>query len=80
MGTGNRPELIDSNQTHLLLHLYAGINLSLIGTALCGGLLLSQIIKKKTYIIPLAAAAGLADIWSVVFGVTKEIDLCGNWW
>jgi len=34
---------------------------------------LSQIIKRPTYIIPLATAAGIADIWSVGFGITKEV-------
>ena len=56
-----------------LVHYYAGINLTLMGIALCGGILLGDIIKKPSYIIPLAAAAGLADIWSVAFGVTNEI-------
>ncbi len=56
-----------------LLHYYAGINLTLMGIALAGGILLGSIIKKPSYLIPLAAAAGLADIWSVGFGVTKKI-------
>ena len=55
------------------LHCYAGINITLMGIALCGGILLGSIIKKPSYLIPLAAAAGLADIWSVTFGVTNEI-------
>ena len=63
-------EIAGSNS---LLHCYAGINLTLLGIALFGGILLGSIIKKPSYLIPLAAAAGLADIWSVVFGVTHEI-------
>ena len=34
---------------------------------------LSGIIKKPSYLIPLVAAAGLADIWSVSFGATNKI-------
>jgi hypothetical protein len=59
--------------TNILLHYYAGINLTLLGIALCGGILLSETIKKPSYLIPLVVAAGLADIWSVSFGVTNEI-------
>ncbi len=54
-------------------HINAGVNLTLIGIAFCGGLLVSEMIKKPSYIIPLAAAAGLADVWSVSLGVTNEI-------
>ncbi len=54
-------------------HVYAGINVMLMGIAVCGGLLMSELIKKPSYIIPLAAAAGIADIWSVSFGVTNTI-------
>ena len=56
-----------------LLHYYAGINLALMGIALCGGILLGSIVKKPSYLIPLTAAAGLADVWSVAFGVTNNI-------
>ncbi len=54
-------------------HVHAGVNLTLMGVAFCGGRLMSDMIKKPSYIIPLAAAAGLADIWSVTLGVTNEI-------
>jgi hypothetical protein len=57
----------------VLLHYYAGINLALMGIAVCGGVLISSIIKKASYIIPLAATAGIADIWSVSYGVTNTI-------
>ena len=63
-------QTVNSNS---LLHYYAGINITLMGIALCGGILLGGIIKKPSYLIPLAAAAGLADIWSVAFGVTNKI-------
>lgn len=56
-----------------MTHVYAGINLTLMGIAFCGGLLMSDMIKKPSYIMPLAAAAGLADIWSVSSGVTHTI-------
>ncbi|MBW2192864.1 MAG: hypothetical protein JRF27_03645 [Deltaproteobacteria bacterium] len=56
-----------------LIHHLAGINLSLLGIALCGGLLVSGIIKKPSYLIPLSLIAGIADVWSVSFGVTKQI-------
>lgn len=59
--------------SNILLHYYAGINLTLLGIALCAGILLSSIIKNSTYLIPIIAAAGLADIWSVFFGVTNKI-------
>ena len=59
--------------SNILLHYYAGINLTLLGIALCAGILLSSIIKKPSYLIPLTVAAGLADIWSVSFGVTNKI-------
>ena len=64
---------IQTANSNILLHYYAGINLTLLGVALCGGILLSSIIKKPSYLIPLVAAAGLADIWSVSFGVTNKI-------
>jgi len=64
---------IQTANSNILLHYYAGINLTLLGIALCGGILLSSIIKKPSYLIPLVAAAGLADIWSVSFGVTNKI-------
>ncbi len=73
LGMNQAVRVFQINQNDMLLHLHAGINLSLIGVALCSGLLLNQIIKNKTYILPIAAAAGLADIWSVGFGVTSEI-------
>lgn len=56
-----------------LLHHFAAINLSLLGIALCGGLLVSGIIKKPSYLIPLSIIAGIADCWSVFAGVTKQI-------
>ncbi len=56
-----------------MLHCHVGLNLTLMGIALCGGTLLGRIIKKPSYLIPLAAAAGLSDIWSVAFGVTHTI-------
>lgn len=56
-----------------LLHVYACINIALLGVAISGGMLVSHIIKKPSYVIPLAAAAGLADLWSVSVGVTHEI-------
>lgn len=56
-----------------MLHYYAWINVTLLGIALCAGILLSSIIKKPSYLIPLAVVAGLADIWSVSFGVTNKI-------
>jgi len=55
------------------LHYYALINLALLGIAWSGGVLLSGVIKKASYLIPLVAAAGIADIWSVGWGVTSEI-------
>ncbi len=55
------------------MHVHAGINLALMGIALCGGFLLSELIKKPSYLIPIAAAAGLADIWSVSLGPTRAI-------
>jgi len=64
---------IQTASSNVLLHYYAGINLTLLGIALCGGILLSETIKKPSYLIPLAAAAGLADLWSVSFGVTNKI-------
>lgn len=64
---------IQTANSNILLHYYAGINLTLLGVALCGGILLSRIIKKPSYLIPLVAAAGLADIWSVSFGVTNKV-------
>ena len=57
----------------LLPHFYAAINITLVGIAISGGILISGIIKKPSYLIPLTAAAGLADIWSVAFGVTSKI-------
>ena len=64
---------LQTASSNLLLHYNAGINLTLLGIALCGGILLSGTIKKPSYLIPLAAAAGLADMWSVSFGVTNKI-------
>jgi hypothetical protein len=49
------------------------VNLCLLGTAFSGGSILSRIIKKPSYIIPLSLVAGMADIWSVFAGLTKEI-------
>ena len=63
---------LDVNDSRLL-HCHVGLNLTLMGIALCGGALLSRIIRKPSYLIPLAAAAGLSDIWSVAFGVTNTI-------
>ena len=59
--------------TNPLLHYYAGINIALLGTALGGGILISGIIRKPSYLIPITAAAGLADIWSVSVGVTRKV-------
>ncbi len=56
-----------------LLHCHVGLNLTLMGIALCGGTLLGSIVRKPSYLIPLAAAAGLSDIWSVAFGVSNTI-------
>ncbi|MFH2218630.1 MAG: hypothetical protein ABII68_03080 [Pseudomonadota bacterium] len=56
-----------------LLHHLAGINVSLLGIALCGGLLVSGMIKKPSYLIPLSVIAGIADFWSITFGATKQI-------
>lgn len=56
-----------------LLHYHVGLNLTLMGIALCGGTLLGGIIRKPSYLIPLTAAAGISDIWSVAFGVTHTI-------
>lgn len=56
-----------------VIHAYMGINLSLICIALCAGCLVCSGVKKKTHIIPLAFAAGMADIWSVTQGVTKHV-------
>ena len=64
---------LQTASSNLLLHYNAGINLTLLGFALCGGILLSGTIKNPSYLIPLAAAAGLADMWSVSFGVTNKI-------
>ncbi len=55
------------------LHYYALINLALLGIAWSGGILLSGVIKKASYLIPLVVSAGIADIWSVGWGVTSEI-------
>ena len=55
------------------LHYYALINLALLGIAWSAGVLLSGVIKKASYLIPLVVAAGIADIWSVGWGVTSEI-------
>jgi len=55
------------------IHFYAMINLALLGIAWSGGVLLSSVIKKASYLIPLVVAAGIADIWSVGWGVTSEI-------
>lgn len=55
------------------VHFYAGLNMALIGIAVCGGVLVSRIVKKPSYLIPLAVAAGMADLWSVGFGVTREV-------
>lgn len=63
---------IDS-KNHLLIHRFAAINLSLLGIALCGGILVSGIIEKPSYLIPISIIAGIADTWSVIAGVTKEI-------
>ncbi len=56
-----------------LLHYLAAINLSLLGIALSGGLLVSGRINKTSYLIPLSVIAGIADCWSVFAGVTKQI-------
>ncbi len=69
----NLAVLRSSPPDHFAPHAHAGINLALMGIAFCGGLLLSDLIKKPSYIIPLAVAAGLADIWSVTHGVTNEV-------
>ena len=66
----------DIESTHygaVRLHYYALINLALLGIAWSGGVLLSGVIKKASYLIPLVVAAGIADIWSVGWGVTSEI-------
>ncbi len=55
------------------LHYYALINLALLGIAWSAGVLLCGVIKKASYLIPLVVAAGIADIWSVGWGVTSEI-------
>ncbi len=57
-----------------LLHFHVGLNLALMGIALCGGILLGSIIRKPSYLIPLAIVAGLSDLWSVIFGVTHMIS------
>ena len=54
-------------------HLHMGINVTLLGVAVCGGVLLSCGVRKKTYIIPLVLAAGMADIWSTTLGVTRQV-------
>jgi len=63
----------DYSGNDALLHHLAAINLSLLGIALCGGLLVSGSIKKTSYLIPLSVIAGIADCWSVFAGVTKQI-------
>lgn len=55
------------------LHFYALVNLALLGIAYGGGVLLSQAIGKASYLIPLALAAAMADIWSVGWGATRRI-------
>ncbi|PKK92237.1 MAG: hypothetical protein CVV64_02155 [Candidatus Wallbacteria bacterium HGW-Wallbacteria-1] len=55
------------------MHHYGFINLSLMGMAYSGGTLVSRAVDKVTYILPLSVIAGIADIWSVFAGVTKEV-------
>jgi len=72
VSTPEKEERVNS-ENDPLLHYLAAINLSLLGIALCGGLLASGIIKKTSYLIPLSVIAGIADCWSVFAGVTKQI-------
>jgi len=53
-------------------HHSAFINLSLLGLTLSGGILVSRLVERATYILPLSVIAGIADIWSVFAGVTKK--------
>ena len=59
-----------TNSSNIVLHYYAGINLTLLGIAFCAGILLSSIIKKPSYLIPLAAA-GFADHDRLAFAETR---------
>ncbi len=55
------------------VHIHVLVNLALLGIAYGGGVLLSKAVKKASYLIPLAAAAAIADLWSVGWGATREI-------
>ncbi len=55
------------------MHIHVLVNLALLGIAYGGGVLLSKAVKKASYLIPLAAAAAIADLWSVGWGATREI-------
>lgn len=58
------------------VHAFAFVNLGLIFAAAAAGTLLGGIIEKPSYLIPVCAVAGLADLWSVfsASGVTKAIS------
>lgn len=73
IGMNQLIRVTDPEHSSLLLHYFAAINIFLIGMALCCGMFIARFIKKSTYIIPIAAAAGVADLWSVFLGVTNEI-------
>lgn len=58
------------------VHAFALVNLGLIFFAAAAGTLLGGIIEKPSYLIPVCAVAGIADLWSVfsASGVTKAIS------
>lgn len=73
VGMNQLIRVTEAEHSGRLLHYFAAINIFLIGMALCCGMFIARFIKKSTYIIPIAAAAGVADLWSVFLGVTSEI-------
>lgn len=55
------------------LPLYLMLDLSLAGMAVGAGSLISRGITSPRHLIPMVAVAAMADIWSVSFGLTREV-------
>jgi len=48
-------------------------DLLLLQVAMVGGLWVAGLVERASFIVPMLLVAGLADIWSVAFGVTRSI-------
>lgn len=67
------PAIVLTMETGRNAGLIMVINISLLVLAVCLGGLLCSVVEKGSYIIPLSIVAGVADVWSVFFGVTEDM-------